>query len=229
MKLRWLLWVALTGVAVAQDTSHLLWIMPTASGVATLQAEASGAVRVARAQQLESGCWRLQPVQGGYHVLCSAFGGKRGLSLRQGKPYLAQGPGERWQIRQSSAGVFHLQCAKGRLGNHDWTLWSRQRLDRRPEPGNYLRSDLGQYWRVLRNDLAGRSEPRPSAPVVKKFRRDTVFLADWGRGGSDEVLWNEVDENGNTWLKVKDRKGNPCNCYVRANSTWLKPFDLDNL
>lgn len=229
MILRWFLFLTLGGIAVAQDTSHALWIMPGAAGTTSLHAEASGQVRIRRAQQGDSYCWRLLPAHGRYYVLSTAFGGKRGLSLRQGKPYLAEGRGERWEVKESSAGIFRLHCQKGRLGDHDWTLWSRQRLDRRPEPGNFVRSDMGQYWRVLRKDLAGRAEPNPRAPVVQKFAKYTVFLADWGRGGSDEVLWNPVDENGNTWLKVKDRKGKAWNCYVRANSAWLKPFDLDDL
>lgn len=229
MILRWPLLLALSAVAAAQDISRATWIMPSASGTTALQAEASGRVRLARAEQKDSCCWRLLPAQGGYYVICNAFGGKRGLTLRQGKPCLAEQRGELWEVKDSGGGVYRLHCSRGRLGDHDWTLWARQRLDRRPQPGNYLRSDMGQYWRVQRNGLAGRSEPHPRAPLVKSFGRGTVFLADWGRGGSDEVFWNAVDLDGNTWLKVKDRQGKALNCYVRANSTWLKPFDLDNL
>ena len=216
----------MSGLAVAQDTTHALWIMPVASGVTSLQAEASGRVRETRAQQEDSRCWQLTAAPNGrFYVLCTAFGGRRGLELRQGKPVLSAGRGQPWEVKESSGGVYRLECPQGRLGDHDWALWSRQRLGRRPEAGNFVRSDMGQYWRVLRQDLVGRSAPSGAAPVVRRFARDTVFLADWGRGGSDEVFWNPVDESGNTWLKVKDRQGKPLDCYVRANSAWLKPFD----
>lgn len=228
MFLRWFLLAWLSGIAVAQDTAHALWIMPTGSGVTSLQAENSGRIRETRAQQEDSRCWHLAAAPNRrFYILCNDFGGRRGLELRQGKPVLAVGPGQPWKITASSAGVYRLECPQGRLGDHDWILWSRQRLGRRPEAGNYLRSDLGQYWRVQKNNLAGRSEPNEGARVAKRFNRGTVLLADWGRGGSDEVLWNLVDENGNTWLKVKDRQGRALDCYVRAHPTWLKPFDLD--
>jgi len=221
--------VGLSGFAVAQDTSHSLWIMPSDAALDTLQAEAGGRVRPTPARQEEaSRNWRLEKApQGRFYLLCAAYGGRRGMELRQGKPYLSAGRGPAWEVKRQFSGAYRLQCSQGQLGDHEWVLWSRQRLDRRPDPGNFLRSDLGQFWRVLPWRLVGRSSP--GGPVVRSFPRGTVLRVDYGYGGSDSILWNRVDESGNTWFKVKDSKGKALDCYVRASSAYLKPFDLDNL
>ena len=213
----------LTLGAGAQDTKHYLWIMPTGSGKTSLEADSSGWVRETPARQQENRCWRLVPASNHkFHIVCAAFGERRGLALKQGKPYLAADRGAAWELRELEASRFTLKCAQGALGE-DWTLWSRQALGRRPEAGNFVRSDR-DLWKVVVNGLRGRAAPRSSAPVVTTFRKDTVLRPDHGRGGSDEVFWNEVDEDGNTWIRVSNRDGKPLNCYVRANSRWLRPL-----
>ena len=220
--------MGLSGWAAAQDTSHVLWIMPSDTALETLQAEASGRVSLTPARQQASRNWRLEKAPNGrFYLLCAAYGGRRGMELRQGKPHLAAGRGQAWQIKRQFSGEYQLQCPQGPLGDHDWVLWSRQRLDRQPDAGNYLRSDLGQFWRVLPRSLVGRA--RPGGPVVRSFPRGTVLRVDYGRGGSDSILWNQTDESGNTWFKVKDKKGKALDCYVRASSDYLRPFDLDTL
>lgn len=118
-----------------------------------------------------------------------------------------------------------------------WTLF-RTRLTsaRAPMAGNYLRNDgpvpgtvtdgrygVGTLWRVVAPSIAGRAQPDPSSKVVRTFRRGTILQADIGRGGSDEVLWNATDNQGNTWMKVRTAKGVDLNCYVRANVRYIQP------
>lgn len=214
------------GPGAAQDLRHALWLMPYASGTDTLQADSSGKVKLAPGLQADRGCWHLVSAGGGqFYILSNAFGGKRGLELRGNQPHLAEGRGAKWTLTPQSEGIFRVECPEGPLENHDWTLWSRQRLGRQPQSGNFVRSDLGHYWEVRGTELAGRAEPNPQAKILRTFSRGTVLTVDYGRGGSDEVLWNAVDEDGNTWIRVKDRQGKPLNCYVRANSAWLRPFD----
>lgn len=102
--------------------------------------------------------------------------------------------------------------------------------------GNFERNDLGRQaarptgplqagclWRVLPAHLNGRREPDPKAPVVRVFRRGTVLQADVGRGGSDEVLFNARDRQGNTWMRVRTAEGRDLNCYVRAHRDFIAP------
>ena len=212
----------LTLAAGAQDTRHYVWIMSSASGRTSLEGDSSGWVRDTPARQQETRCWRLIPTANHkFQVVCAAFGERRGMALKAGKPFLAADRGAAWELREVEGARFTLRCAQGALGDGDWTFWSRQAIGRQPEPGNFVRSDQDS-WKVMVSGLQGRSEPRASAPVVTTFRKGTLLKVDLGRGGSDEVLWNPVDEDGNTWIKVSNREGKPLNCYVRANSRWLR-------
>ena len=109
-----------------------------------------------------------------------------------------------------------------------------------PKPdaqGNYLRNDgprqataprgslaAGSLWRVLAPHLNGRAQARLDAPVVRVFARDTILQADLGRGGSDEVLFNAIDAQGHTWMRVRPREGQDLNCYVRAHRKLIAPL-----
>ena len=204
----------------SQDRKHYFWILPSASGKTSLEANSSGVVRATPARQQASRCWRLIPVATHkFYVVCAAFGERRGLALKAGKPYLAADRGAQWELHEVEGARFTLKCAAGALADGDWTLWSRQTIGRQPDSGNFVRCDPAS-WKVLVNGLRGRAEPRASAPVVRSFPKGTVLTVDYGRGGSDEVLWCPVDEDGNTWIKVSK----PFSCYVRANSRWIQPI-----
>ncbi|MCA9777153.1 MAG: hypothetical protein KC800_10565 [Candidatus Eremiobacteraeota bacterium] len=81
----------------------------------------------------------------------------------------------------------------------------------------------GSLWVVLTEKLEGRSESDPSAPVVRVFSRGEVLQAEVGRGGSDEVLRNFVDEQGRAWMAVRVTGLPDYGCYVRANSHTIAP------
>lgn len=80
----------------------------------------------------------------------------------------------------------------------------------------------GSLWKVLVY-TRGHTEPNPDSRVVHGFAPGTFLQADVGRGGADEVLLNAKDSQGNCWMRVRDRKGNPLNCYVRANKELIEP------
>lgn len=81
----------------------------------------------------------------------------------------------------------------------------------------------GALWRVTA-PLWCRREPAPGARILRAFGRGTILQADVGRGGSDEVLYNAVDRNGDTWMRVRTRDGRDLDCSVRANRRWLVPL-----
>ncbi|MCE7872130.1 hypothetical protein DYH09_17355 [bacterium CPR1] len=80
----------------------------------------------------------------------------------------------------------------------------------------------GSLWKVLAY-TKGHTEPNPDSRVVHGFAPGTILQADVGRGGADEVLLNAKDSQGSCWMRVRDRKGNPLNCYVRANKESIEP------
>lgn len=95
--------------------------------------------------------------------------------------------------------------------DHMWTMWPRRPVgSSAPPPGNHWKNE--GRWRVTANKLNGRSEPSRHSPIVRVFQRGQVLAPDYGRGGSDEVFWNYIDEEGNAWMKVLGHK-----CYVRAS------------
>ena len=81
----------------------------------------------------------------------------------------------------------------------------------------------GSLWVVLTEKLEGRSESDQSAPVVRVFSRGEVLQAEVGRGGSDEVLRNFVDEQGRAWMAVRVTGLPDYGCYVRANTGTIAP------
>lgn len=82
----------------------------------------------------------------------------------------------------------------------------------------------GSLWRVVApSGLLGRRSPDASSPVVARFAAGTVLQADVGRGGSDEVWINARDAAGQPWMRVRTRAGRDLDCYVRANSRFVRP------
>ena len=79
-------------------------------------------------------------------------------------------------------------------------------------------SSPGSLWVVLGEELQGRAAPHDSAPVVRVFRRGEVLQAEVGRGGSDEVLLNSIDQQGRAWMAVRGPGLPDYGCNVRANT-----------
>jgi hypothetical protein len=107
-----------------------------------------------------------------------------------------------------------------------------------PEPdlnGNYWRNQavrLGQVasplspgflWRVAALGLNCRSGAGLDYAIVRQFEQGQLLQADVGRGGSDEVLINATDDNGNPWMRVRSPIGESYDCYVRANRRYIQP------
>lgn len=86
----------------------------------------------------------------------------------------------------------------------------------------------GSLWRVVAASLNCRSAAGISYPIVSKFSKGDILQAEVGRGGSDEVLLNSKDSKGKPWMRVRGKEGDNTstskNCYVRANSSYIKPL-----
>ena len=87
----------------------------------------------------------------------------------------------------------------------------------------------GSLWLVVvKNQLNCRQKPGINQPVVKRFKKGDIIQTDVGRGGSDEVLINTLDNQGKPWMYVrggKDVKDLPIHsCYVRANKRYIQPY-----
>ncbi|MEB3337815.1 MAG: hypothetical protein VKJ46_10155 [Leptolyngbyaceae bacterium] len=109
-----------------------------------------------------------------------------------------------------------------------------------PDPsGNYYSNEAslkgtapaplmaGSLWKVVANSLNCRQQPGISHPIIKRFKKGNIIQAEVGRGGSDEVLLNALDNKGQPWMFVRGGK-NPrnspsLNCYVRANQLYIRP------
>lgn len=218
------------------DLDRHFWLMPNSSVNLTLQASRSGELSLGAAHQQESNCWQLISAKNNlFYVVSASCKPVRGLSIQEGKVVLAVGRGLPWGLQQLDSETYILSNAHGQLGyrlgdrqlriersGQPWVFWFRHPRNSYPAPGNLIRWEAGESWVVLRESLAGRELPSQTSKVVRLFRRGTVLRADSVRGGSDEVFWNSIDQNGNTWLKVSDVRGIPQNCYVRANSQWLR-------
>jgi hypothetical protein len=237
-----LLWLLLALTAPCWSvpvTDHYLWLMPYSSVDLSLTSAPIGSVVVNQTRQEEPRCWRLIPAQSAssYYIVCAGYGGKRGLAIKDGKVYLAADRGLVWKIEEVTDSQFRVSCDQGQLSydsktklatltkgtEFQWNIWPRQQVGHSPEPGNYVRSDQSKFWKINVEGLRGRSKPDPESSVVRRFRRGQQLQIDYGRGGSDEVFWNAVDRDGNTWIKVSSREGQPLNCYIRANPRWVVP------
>jgi hypothetical protein len=111
-----------------------------------------------------------------------------------------------------------------------------QSLSSQPDRnGNYYSNDApvkatpssgrlmaGSLWEVTAHELNCRRAPRSNAPVVHQFQQGDVLQANVYRGGSDEVLLNRKDADGNPWMPVR-RDGSAHECYVRANRQFIQP------
>lgn len=82
----------------------------------------------------------------------------------------------------------------------------------------------GTLWRVVAARAEGRAAPGSRGKIVGTFPRGTVLQADVGRGGSDEVLTNPLDDAGRPWMRVRSANGDALGCYVRANAAVIRPL-----
>ncbi|TYQ25785.1 hypothetical protein [Pseudanabaena sp. UWO310] len=103
------------------------------------------------------------------------------------------------------------------------------------ELGNYYKNETpvqstrnsqngsGSLWRVVVADgLNCRRAASLQSPVLRTYLRDALLEVEVYRGGSDEVLFNAVDENGKPWMPVRGKDFSDV-CYVRANSRYIQP------
>lgn len=82
----------------------------------------------------------------------------------------------------------------------------------------------GSLWQVVSLGLNCRSSAGINHAIVHQFEQGQLLQADVGRGGSDEVLWNATDTNGNPWMWVRSPSGESYDCYVRANHNYIQPY-----
>jgi hypothetical protein len=87
----------------------------------------------------------------------------------------------------------------------------------------------GSLWLVVvENQLNCRQKAGINQPVVKLFKKGDIIQTDVGRGGSDELFINALDDQGKPWMYVrggKDVKDLPIrSCYVRANKRYIQPY-----
>ena len=83
----------------------------------------------------------------------------------------------------------------------------------------------GSLWQVVAaSGLNCRSGAGIRDGVTRQFKQGVLLQADVGRGGSDEVLVNVKDRNGQPWMRVRSQLGENYNCYVRANHRYIRPY-----
>ncbi|MEI6426804.1 MAG: hypothetical protein WCO45_00240 [Pseudanabaena sp. ELA607] len=82
----------------------------------------------------------------------------------------------------------------------------------------------GSLWQVIAPKLHCRDIPSTTGKSLRVFSQGTVLQADVGRGGSDEVNINALDEHQKPWMFVRSRDGEPYRCYVRANQKFIAPL-----
>ncbi len=82
----------------------------------------------------------------------------------------------------------------------------------------------GSLWRVVAGNLNCRAMPHAEARSLRTFTRGTILQADIGRGGSDEVHINALDQHRKPWMLVRSRDGQPYQCYVRAHRKFIAPL-----
>lgn len=85
----------------------------------------------------------------------------------------------------------------------------------------------GSLWEVTALGLNCRSSAGMNHAIVRQFEQGQLLQTDVGRGGSDEVLWNATDSNGNPWMRVRSPNGENYDCYVRANRRYIQPHRGD--
>ena len=82
----------------------------------------------------------------------------------------------------------------------------------------------GSLWRVVAENLDCRRSPNLKSLVLRTFQKNILIEAEVYRGGSDEVLVNLLDENGQPWMNVRGRNRSEI-CLVRANSLYIEPVN----
>lgn len=80
-------------------------------------------------------------------------------------------------------------------------------------------------WQVITTGLNCRKIPGENNLIIRQFAQDDIIqAASFGRGGSDEVIVIQRDDKGLPWLRVSL---NPGQCFVRANSRFIKPVSQE--
>jgi hypothetical protein len=82
----------------------------------------------------------------------------------------------------------------------------------------------GSLWLVVSARLNCRQGAGMHYSIVRQFRSPEVLQAEVGRGGSDEVLWNVKDRQGQPWMPARSAQGENYHCFVRANSRYIQPY-----
>jgi hypothetical protein len=98
--------------------------------------------------------------------------------------------------------------------------------------GNYYRNEspvrgsgrpaAGSLWRVTADALNCRSEASINSSVVRVYGYGEILEVEVYRGGSDEVLINEIDAKNRPWMPVRGSSYED-RCFVRANSRFIAP------
>lgn len=228
----------------AQDPRFYHWV--TFSGK-NLHADESG-VRIREPVEHEGEYWRFLPNGNSGYEITNAGNPRLRLVVKNGKPVMALQGETLWRVRsgrliygEKSLVVREDKLALSTAGDSDpgatWFFWPRRRVGSPPPAqGNYYRNDgpvraqeprgiksAGALWRVIGTGLRLRAKPDPRAKVLYTFPAGTVLQADVGYGGSDEVLWNASDDQGNTWMRARTGDGKDLNGYVRANRRYIRP------
>lgn len=102
--------------------------------------------------------------------------------------------------------------------------------------GNYFRNETmvqaasrnsklsaGSLWLVRVDGLNCRRLANIDSQIVRIYDAGDVLEVEVYRGGSDEVLVNSLDRDGNPWMPVRGKNVEDV-CFVRANSRYIQPF-----
>lgn len=90
---------------------------------------------------------------------------------------------------------------------------------------DHTKTMAGSLWQVVTPHLNCRRQASRQAPIVRQFRRGDILEAEVGRGGSDEVLRNALDEKGKPWMAVRYRTYRwEDACFVRAHRRYIQPL-----
>lgn len=101
---------------------------------------------------------------------------------------------------------------------------SIQRINSAGEEINGVKGEH-RNWQVITTGLNCRKNPGENNVIIRKFAQDDIIqAASFGRGGADEVIVIQRDNKGLPWLRVNL---NPGQCFVRANSRFIKPVSQE--
>lgn len=107
-------------------------------------------------------------------------------------------------------------------GNGDYNSIQRISAD-----GKAIEGVRGEHrsWRIVAANLNCRKGPGVTHQVIQQFAKEHLIqAASFGRGGSDEVIVMQRDDQGKPWMRVALNTGQ---CFVRANSRYIEPNSLE--